>query len=881
MERRAKFVKEWFWFFTIIWSIVIILSLAWNIYQRFHSAIDQGRSECLSAFKKDMCYRVWNAREGGVYVLSEKTPPNPYLKVPNRDVVTTNGLKLTLVNPAYMTRMVHKLGAEKYGLKGHITSLKVLNPINAPDPWEKKALLAFQEGKKEVLEIVDINGKRYLRFMKPLTTEKPCLKCHTLQGYQIGDIRGGISVTLPLVDLLSHAYNDMMYITATHLLLFILGLGGIIFAEKNLNKHFNYRLKAERRLAQEREQLAITLRSIGDGVIVTNKEGQITMLNNAAEKITEWSQNDAVGKDIEQVFNVRKINQENDPIPIFEKVLDRKETIELPGTILISKNQAKRIITAKCSPIINNTEELIGIIIVFTDITEKKKMEKLLNESLANLRVLSENAPFGLSIISTSGSFEYVNPKFLEIFNCCIEDLTHLKAWINAVSIDTESKSEIREIFHDPQSTEKTITLKCKNKIEKTIRFKCVRLNDNRKILCCEDITETKRLEQQLKHAQKMEAIGRLAGGIAHDFNNLLTTITGFSDLILLGLDEADPIRQDLEQIRMSASRAASLTRQLLMFSRKEVSQPEILNLNKIVRDMDKMLRRIIGEDIELVTITNPNLGFIRIDPGQMEQIIMNLVINARDAMPEGGKLIIETENVELNGEYQKEHADIKPGQYVMLVVTDTGFGIEEDIIDKIFDPFFTTKDITKGTGLGLSTVYGIVKQNRGHISVYSEPGIGTTFKIYLPRVKEKATQSDEVFSASKSLQGAETILLVEDDPSVRKLAYRVLTQSGYQVLEASYGDEAISIVNQFPGKIHLVISDIVMPQMSGTELAEKLKTLQKDIKIIFMSGYTNNTINHDGILDKGVNFIQKPFTVDTLLRKVREVLENSRERRS
>jgi len=388
------------------------------------------------------------------------------------------------------------------------------------------------------------------------------------------------------------------------------------------------------------------------------------------------------------------------------------------------------------------------------------------------------------------------------------------------------------------------------------------------------DVTERKLLEQQLRQSQKLEAIGQLAGGVAHDFNNLLTAIIGFSDLLLRQVDADARIRTEIEEINSAGKRAAALTSQLLAFSRRQVLQPVLLDLNDVVVNIEKMLRRLIGEDIDIVTVAEARHGWIKIDPGQTEQILMNLALNARDAMPNGGKLTIETSSVELDETYTRTHPEVVPGRYVLLAVSDTGFGIDTETQLHIFEPFFTTKDQGKGTGLGLSTVYGIVKQSGGHIWVYSEPGHGATFKVYLPRVDAAGDSQIAPSDAPKSLQGSERVLLVEDDEAVRTLARLVLEEHGYTVFSAENGPRAIEAFGSLAGTIDLVITDVIMPQMSGAELAKLLREMHSDLSVLYVSGYTEEATIHRGVLDEGVEFLQKPFTPQALARKVREVIE-------
>jgi PAS domain S-box-containing protein len=395
------------------------------------------------------------------------------------------------------------------------------------------------------------------------------------------------------------------------------------------------------------------------------------------------------------------------------------------------------------------------------------------------------------------------------------------------------------------------------------------------------DISERKKaeqdkllLEQQLRQAQKMEAIGQLTGGIAHDFNNMLTVILGYSELMLRSLRSDDPMRSEVEQVQEAGVRASLLTRQLLAFSRKQVLDPKVLDLNAVLTNIDRMLQRVIGEDIDLVTMPAPGLGRVKVDPGQIEQVIMNLAVNARDAMPQGGKLTIETANVELDNAYARKHVSVRPGSYVMLAVSDTGCGMDAETQARIFEPFFTTKEVGKGTGLGLSTVYGIVKQSDGNIWVYSEPGRGTTFKVYLPIVEGAVETVEPSVAPAGAVRGSETILLVEDDAGIRRLVRQVLAERGYWVLEAIDGKHAIQISEQHTVPIHLLVTDLVMPEMSGRDLAEHLKPSRPNMKVIFMSGYTDKAIVHRGELDPGTAFLQKPFTPDALARKVREVLD-------
>ena len=394
------------------------------------------------------------------------------------------------------------------------------------------------------------------------------------------------------------------------------------------------------------------------------------------------------------------------------------------------------------------------------------------------------------------------------------------------------------------------------------------------RLVLARDVTARRQLEEQLRQAQKMEAVGQLAGGIAHDFNNLLTAILGCTQLLLHATPPEDQRREDVEEIKNAGLRAAELTRQLLAFSRRQVLAPKVLDVNAIVANMDKMLRRLLGEDVALVTHLAADLGPVSADPGQLEQVLLNLAVNARDAMPQGGRLTIETANVLLTEEYAERHHRLPPGPYVLLAVSDTGVGMDEITQKHLFEPFFTTKEVGKGTGLGLATVYGIVKQSGGYIWVYSEPGRGTTLKVYLPRVPGAAEPLPVAVESPELRRGTETVLLVEDAAPVRSLARKGLESYGYQVLEAADGPAALELSARHPRGIDILVTDVVMPGMSGRELAERLAPARPGMRVLYTSGYTDDAMVHQGVLRSGVAFLQKPFVPETLARKVREVLD-------
>ncbi len=518
---------------------------------------------------------------------------------------------------------------------------------------------------------------------------------------------------------------------------------------------------------------------------------------------------------------------------------------------------------------------------------ERKRVEEALRESEERFRQMYDEAPVGYHELDREGRIIRVNRRELEMLGYTDEELLGRPVWKFVVEEEMTRQVIMAKITGDVpfhETFERTYRRKDGTTLpvliqDRIIRNKKGRITGIRSMI--EDITERRRAEkalqkseEQLRQWQRVEAIGRLAGGVAHDFNNLLMTIKGCSELLLGGLDQSDPRCEEVEEIRKAAERATALTRQLLAFGRRQVLQPQVLDLNEVVANMDRMLQRLIGEDIQLLTVLDSGLWPVKVDPGQIEQVIMNLAVNARDAMPGGGKLTIETANVVLDEGYARRHVSVSPGPCVMVAVTDTGCGMDKEIQAHLFEPFFTTKKTGEGSGLGLSTVYGIVKQSGGNIWAYSELGQGTTFKIYLPRVEEAVKTYRPKTAPAVSPGGSETILLVEDEEAVRTIVSKILQNRGYTVLEAHHGNEALQICEHHEGPIHLMVTDVVMPQLSGRELAERLMLLRPEIRVLFMSGYPDNALVHHGVLGAGTAFLQKPFSLNALECKVRELLD-------
>jgi len=519
--------------------------------------------------------------------------------------------------------------------------------------------------------------------------------------------------------------------------------------------------------------------------------------------------------------------------------------------------------------------------------TARTKAEDDLRASETRYRRLFESAKDGILILDAdTGQVVDVNPFLIALLGYSHADFLGKNVWDLGPFKDVAvSRNVFKELQEKEYVRYEDLPLETRDGRLINVEFVSnVYLVGQARVIQCNirDITERKRaeeqrkkLERQLQVSQKMEAIGSLAGGVAHDFNNLLSVILSYTEFAMQALREGDPLKADLLEVKKAGDRAAVLTRQLLAFGRKQLLQPVPLNLNHVAEGVEKMLRRILGEDIDYVQVLAPDLGVVRADPGQIEQVLMNLVVNARDAMPEGGKLTIETSNVDIDEEYAAHHVGVKPGSYVRLAVTDTGCGMDDQTKTQLYEPFFTTKEKGKGTGLGLSTVYGIVKQSGGNIWVYSELGLGTTFKIYLPRELSVKATANRLRAILKPARGTETILVVEDEEALRKVAMRSLEAAGYTVLAAAAGDEALLISAQHAGIIHLLLTDVVMPRMSGQALAQSLLKTRPMAKVLYMSGYADNAFVHHGVVDEGTHFIGKPFTATDITRKVRDVLDN------
>jgi PAS domain S-box-containing protein len=632
-------------------------------------------------------------------------------------------------------------------------------------------------------------------------------------------------------------------------------------------------LITQHRQERGRRLLEVVIEGTTDAIFVKDCEGRYLMINTAGAG--------RMGREVKEV--IAKTDGDLLPAETGRQIMEKDRQVLQSGGSETSEEMgtaggATRTYLATKGPYRDARGKVAGLFGISRDITERKSMEENLKVQKAFLEQLIESAPEAIAIVDPDYTIRRINLEFTRVFGYTPDEACGQNLTVLIVPADKMEESRALEYHSERASTtvlETTRHRKDRSRVNVSVLVSPVMVGKGLDAVYCiyRDISDRKTIEEQLRQSQKMEAIGRLAGGVAHDLNNLLTVITGYSELQLASITTNNPVYGPAEQIKLAADRASTLTRQLLAFSRRQVLQPRVINLNAVVDAVESLLRRLIGEDVVVILNLAPDLGTVRADPGQMEQVIMNLAVNARDAMPQGGKLLLETANAELDDAYARGHVGVQPGRYILLSISDTGKGMDENTLAHIFEPFFTTKETGKGTGLGLSTVYGIVQQSNGHIWVYSEPGKGTSFKIYLPRVQEAAAPNDGRRHSTQKARGNETVLLVEDDPQVRELTRTLLADCGYSVLAVEQPSEVEKLCREHHGTIHLLLTDVIMPGMTGKEVAVVVQQLCPGIRVLYMSGYTDTIIDHHGGLGPETFFLQKPFTSAALSDKVRQVL--------
>jgi PAS domain S-box-containing protein len=662
-------------------------------------------------------------------------------------------------------------------------------------------------------------------------------------------------------------------------LLLLAGSGAALLHRRRQARHFQALYEAERRHRETHEIFRTTLYSIGDAVITTDVAGRVREMNRAAEALTGFKEAEARGAKLAEVF---RIENEETGLPVenpAERVLRDGVVVGLANhTVLVARDGTRRPIDDSGAPIRDANGAVTGVVLVFHDQSEERAAQRALAESEARYRQVVESSTDAV-LIRSGDRIVYANPAAVRMFRAGGAEELVGRGYLELVHPEdrAESAERIRKGLSEnwiaPPREHRILALDGQVVPVESTGVPIQHRGETQIFGIFRDISERRRLEAQFRQAQKMEAVGRLAGGVAHDFNNMLGVILGFAELAIMKLPADHPVQPQLSEIKSAAMRSADIARQLLAFARRQTIAPRVLDLNDTIAAMLKMLRRLIGEDIHLLWKPGAGVWPVKMDPSQLDQILANLVVNARDAISGIGRITIETGNASLDPAYCAAHPGFSPGDYVMLAVSDDGCGMDAETLGKLFEPFFTTKDVGRGTGLGLATIYGIVKQNDGFINVYSEPGQGSTFKIFLPRHAAPVEAAAAPPEDAPVPPGTETVLLVEDEKSLLRFAAALLAELGYTVLAAASPGEALGRAEAHAGAIDLLVTDVVMPEMDGRKLWERLQARRPGLKCLFMSGYTSNSIAHRGVLEDGVHFVHKPFSREVFARKLREAL--------
>ncbi|MEI6207604.1 MAG: PAS domain S-box protein [Desulfuromonadales bacterium] len=884
---------------SLLWTTLLSFLFAAYFAENRQAIREIGRSMALASFEKDILFRRWATRHGDVYVPETAvTPANPYLAhIPERDITTPSGRRLTLVNPAYLSRQIFELARERPDLpQGHITSLNPLRSENNPDPWEMQALKILEQGAKEVVEPVVINGQPHLRFMRPLITEKPCLTCHSTQGYQEGNGRGGVSVTLSLVPIIAPMNGQMQQVASIHAFIWLLGLGFIWVGTRKISRTMtllrnerNSLIESEEKLLRNQRQLADIIDFLPDATLAVDREKRIIIWNRAIEEMTGVPAAEMLGKGeyactipfygearphlMDLVFEERKELESRYP-----HITRKGDTLKAEVFCPSLYNNKGAWVFAKASPLHDQSGNTIGAIESIRDVTQRKRAEAVLAESEERYRALFTRAGDGIFIMSTDGKLIEVNDSFARMHGYSVLEIKQM----SLQDLDTPetfrlAPGRIRRLLAGELMTfEVEHYHKDGHVFPLEVSASLIPSGGENYIQCFHrDITERKQaeeerrqLEQQFHHAQKLESLGVLAGGIAHDFNNILTVILGHCYLAREDLDSEQEYKTSFLQIESAANRAADLCRQMLTYSGKSESVKTGLSLWLLVDEVVKMLKAAISKNVTIELDLKHDVPEIMGDIGQIQQIVMNLIINAAEAI--GGangdirvalsKLVVEANTADKDAFGTPIHV----GSYACLQVTDTGCGMDEETQKRIFEPFFTTK--FTGRGLGMSAIRGIVKAHDGFLLVTSTPGVGTKFKVCFP-LPDISYQDSTTTPAilTPSAKAGTTILLVDDEETLCNMGINLLASLGFATITAQHGLEAVEIYRERSNEIDMILLDLIMPVMGGIDAYRELRSIAPTLPIVFCSGYSVESVSDIIKHDEHAAFVHKPYKPEEL----------------
>lgn len=884
-----KDIDRFSWLMTIAWTLLMAGIFAVNVQQHRQATIQIAAAEARIHFEKDQAFRAWGTLHGGAYVpVSEQTPPNPHLShVPERDITTPAGKKLTLMNPAYMIRQIFTISREQYGLNEHITSLQLLNPDNSPDAWEKKALNAFDQGKTEVFEFLDVDGIPHLRLMRPMVTTEGCLKCHGDQGYSPGDIRGGISISLPMTSLLANEQHSNITALASLGIIWLIGLVSLLFGRGYIKQRILLQTQTEKALKD--------LQFLHDEAQRIAHLGHWTL--DLPTSLGQWSTEvfRIFGKD-PKVFkpSLQTFREDTHPDDLenvqhaFYHAIQTRTPYDIVHRLLM-KDGSIKYVQVRSETFYDETGTPVSSTGTVQDVTTRILAERSLRESEERLQLVLRGGNLGMWDTDVTTGEMIINDRWAEMLGYRKDEIDpSLEGWKKLAHPDDlpgvleamMDHLEGRTLFYENEHRLRTKSgqwkwihaagqIASRDASGKPLRAVGIHI----------DISKGKELEQRVVQQERLSAIGQLTAGIAHDFNNTLTSILGFAQLLHKSPTMPEQARKDLAIIISSGERAANLVQQMLDFSRQSIRRPRPLDLIPFLKEIIKFLRSTIPETIHLHLDIKPGDYLIQGDPTQIQQLLTNLVINARDAMPKGGDLPVTLARVQIpQGTSCALCHETFFGEWITITVSDTGSGISPELLARIFEPFFTTKEVGKGSGLGLAQVFGIATQHGGHLTVQSEPGRGTSFVIHLPPVMPGSLDVD-VSTADQIIMGqGQTILLVEDEPSVRAAMQTMLQHLSYRVLTATNGQEAFEIymahLETGAEPVSMVLSDMVMPEMNGADLFYALRAKNPALKFVLMSGYDPEG-KREELLEQGlVDWFQKPVSLEALSEIIGKTME-------